>query len=136
MAKNHADLIVLGAGPGGYAAAFRAADLGRKVVLVDPRATLGGVCLNEGCIPSKALLHAAEIIRQAQHMAEWGIAAGKPRVEPRGEQVVERTHLGAIARAYGRALLLGEVEEGAPLGRGAVDGEESTPIQFGERIRW
>ena len=81
MAENHADFIVLGAGPGGYAAAFRAADLGRKVVLVDPRATLGGVCLNEGCIPSKALLHAAEVIRESQHMSDWGIALGKPKVD-------------------------------------------------------
>ncbi len=79
--ENHADFIVLGAGPGGYAAAFRAADLGRDVVLVDPRATLGGVCLNEGCIPSKALLHAAEVIREAHEMSEWGIKFTKPKVD-------------------------------------------------------
>lgn len=81
MSDNHADLIVLGAGPGGYACAFRAADLGRKVVLVDPRATLGGVCLNEGCIPSKALLHAAEVIREARHGSDWGILTGKVSVD-------------------------------------------------------
>ncbi|MDE4275909.1 dihydrolipoyl dehydrogenase [Phaeobacter gallaeciensis] len=81
MSDNHADLIVLGAGPGGYACAFRAADLGRKVVLVDPRATLGGVCLNEGCIPSKALLHAAEVIREARHGSDWGISTGKVSVD-------------------------------------------------------
>lgn len=81
MADNHADLIVLGAGPGGYACAFRAADLGRKVVLVDPRATLGGVCLNEGCIPSKALLHAAEVIREARHGSDWGISTGDVTVD-------------------------------------------------------
>lgn len=81
MAKNHADFIVIGAGPGGYACAFRAADLGLKVVLVDPRATLGGVCLNEGCIPSKALLHAAEIIRESRQMGDWGIALGKPKID-------------------------------------------------------
>jgi dihydrolipoamide dehydrogenase len=79
--ENHADFIVLGAGPGGYTAAFRAADLGRDVVLVDPRATLGGVCLNEGCIPSKALLHAAEIIREAHEMSEWGITFAKPKID-------------------------------------------------------
>jgi len=78
--ENHADFIVFGAGPGGYAAAFRAADLGRDVVLVDPRATLGGVCLNEGCIPSKALLHAAEVIREAREMSDWGIKFAKPKV--------------------------------------------------------
>lgn len=81
MTDNRADFIVLGAGPGGYAAAFRAADLGRKVVLVDPRAGLGGVCLNEGCIPSKALLHAAGLIRDAREIADWGIAFGDPRID-------------------------------------------------------
>lgn len=81
MSDNHADLIVLGAGPGGYACAFRAADLGRKVVMVDPRATLGGVCLNVGCIPSKALLHAAEVIREARHINDWGISTGKSSVD-------------------------------------------------------
>lgn len=81
MTQNHADFIVLGGGPGGYAAAFRAADLGRKVTLVDPRAVIGGVCLNEGCIPSKALLHAAQVIREASHMAEWGVVLGKPKID-------------------------------------------------------
>ncbi len=81
MADNHADFIVLGAGPGGYACAFRAADLGREVVLVDPRATLGGVCLNEGCIPSKALLHAAEIIRETRHGGDWGISTGRVQID-------------------------------------------------------
>ncbi|TDK41171.1 dihydrolipoyl dehydrogenase [Antarcticimicrobium luteum] len=81
MVEKHADFIVLGAGPGGYACAFRAADLGRKVVLVDPRATLGGVCLNEGCIPSKALLHAAEVIREAHEIGDWGIDLGKPKID-------------------------------------------------------
>lgn len=79
---NHADFIVIGAGPGGYACAFRAADLGRKVVLVDPRPTLGGVCLNEGCIPSKALLHAAQVIREAHEMSQsWGISFGSPQID-------------------------------------------------------
>lgn len=78
---DHTELLVLGAGPGGYACAFRAADLGRKVTMVDARDTLGGVCLNEGCIPSKALLHAAEVIREARHMGDWGIAFGKPEID-------------------------------------------------------
>jgi len=81
MAEKHAPFIVLGAGPGGYACAFRAADLGLDVTLVDPRATLGGVCLNEGCIPSKALLHAAEVIREAGHMGDWGIGFSKPEID-------------------------------------------------------
>lgn len=81
MADQHADFIVIGAGPGGYACAFRAADLGRKVVLVDPRASLGGVCLNEGCIPSKALLHAAQVLREAEHASDWGISFAKPKID-------------------------------------------------------
>jgi len=76
-----ADLLVLGAGPGGYTAAFRAADLGRDVTLVERWDTLGGVCLNVGCIPSKALLHAARVIEEAAHMAEHGIVFGQPSIE-------------------------------------------------------
>ncbi|HLS59127.1 MAG TPA: dihydrolipoyl dehydrogenase [Paracoccaceae bacterium] len=78
----HAQLVVLGSGPGGYTAAFRAADLGLKVVLVERYDTLGGVCLNVGCIPSKALLHAAKVIAEAEEMAENGISFGKPQIDP------------------------------------------------------
>ena len=77
----HAEVLVLGAGPGGYTAAFRAADLGKKVVLVERYPTLGGVCLNVGCIPSKALLHAAKVITEAEEMAEHGISFGKPKID-------------------------------------------------------
>ena len=67
MVKNkHIDILVIGSGPGGYAAAFRAADLGRKVMLVDKDPTLGGVCLNRGCIPSKTLLHIAKVLEEAR----------------------------------------------------------------------
>ena len=76
----HAEVLVLGAGPGGYTAAFRAADLGKKVVLVERFATLGGVCLNVGCIPSKALLHVAKVMTEAQEVAHAGIEFGKPKV--------------------------------------------------------
>jgi len=75
------DLLVLGGGPGGYNAAFRAADLGLSVVLVDARATLGGVCLNEGCIPSKALLHAAKALDDARGLTDLGIEFEVPRVK-------------------------------------------------------
>ena len=75
------EMLVLGAGPGGYSAAFRAADLGMKTVLVERFATLGGVCLNVGCIPSKALLHVAAVMDEAAHLAAAGIAFGKPTVE-------------------------------------------------------
>lgn len=77
----HADVAVLGAGPGGYTAAFRAADLGKKVVLIERYPTLGGVCLNVGCIPSKALLHAAKVITEAEEVASQGIAFGKPEID-------------------------------------------------------
>ncbi len=75
------DVLVLGAGPGGYSAAFRAADLGKKVVLVDRWPALGGVCLNVGCIPSKALLHAAKVIAEAREMGEHGVSFGAPQVD-------------------------------------------------------
>ena len=75
------DLVVVGAGPGGYSAAFRAADLGLKVVLVERDATLGGVCLNVGCIPSKALLHAAKVIAEARDMAAHGVHFGPPQID-------------------------------------------------------
>lgn len=74
-------LVVIGAGPGGYTAAFRAADLGLEVILVERWPVLGGVCLNVGCIPSKALLHAAQFIDEAEAMAEHGIYFGKPRID-------------------------------------------------------
>ncbi len=74
------DVLVLGAGPGGYSAAFRAADLGLKVIIVERYATLGGVCLNVGCIPSKALLHVAAVMDEVNHMADLGVDFGKPVV--------------------------------------------------------
>jgi dihydrolipoamide dehydrogenase len=80
-ADFEAEILVFGAGPGGYTAAFRAADLGQKVVLVDKRATLGGVCLNVGCIPSKALLHVAKTIDEAAAMAAHGVSFGPPAID-------------------------------------------------------
>ena len=74
-------MLVLGAGPGGYSAAFRAADLGLKVVLVERYATLGGVCLNVGCIPSKALLHVAAVMDEVSHFEALGVSYGKPQVD-------------------------------------------------------
>ncbi len=75
------DVLVLGAGPGGYSAAFRAADLGLKTVLVERYATLGGVCLNVGCIPSKALLHTAAVMDAARELAAHGVSFGEPKVD-------------------------------------------------------
>ena len=76
----NAEVLVLGGGPGGYSAAFRAADLGKKVVLIERFPVLGGVCLNVGCIPSKALLHAAQIIHEADEFAEHGVTFDKPTI--------------------------------------------------------
>jgi len=78
---THAEVLVLGAGPGGYTAAFRAADLGRQVVLVDSRGPLGGVCLNVGCIPSKALLHAAKVIAETKEMSHAGLSFAAPTID-------------------------------------------------------
>jgi len=75
------DVVVLGGGPGGYSAAFRAADLGLQVAIVERYATLGGVCLNVGCIPSKALLHVAAVMDEASHMADLGVVFGEPTVD-------------------------------------------------------
>ncbi len=83
-AEISTEVVVLGAGPGGYTAAFRAADLGKKVVLVERYQTLGGVCLNVGCIPSKALLHTAQIINEAEHMKANGVTFGKPKIDLKG----------------------------------------------------
>jgi dihydrolipoyl dehydrogenase len=78
---RHVGLLVLGAGPGGYTAAFRAADLGLEVLVVDGRDTLGGVCLNVGCIPSKALLHAAKVISETKEMSEHGLSFAAPTID-------------------------------------------------------
>src|SRR5437764_3491473 len=75
------DVLVLGAGPGGYTAAFRAADLGQRVVLVERYPSLGGVCLNVGCIPSKALLHAAKVVTEAEEMSHFGIKMSRPEFD-------------------------------------------------------
>ncbi|MCJ7874897.1 dihydrolipoyl dehydrogenase [Marinovum sp. 2_MG-2023] len=76
----HAEVVVLGSGPGGYTAAFRAADLGKKVVLIEKDPYLGGVCLNIGCIPSKALLHVAKVITEAEEMSAHGVTFAKPKI--------------------------------------------------------
>ena len=105
------DLLVLGAGPGGYSAAFRAADLGLKVVVVERYAQLGGVCLNVGCIPSKALLHVAAVIDEVSHMAALGVDFGAPVVDIdklRGhkEKVVTKLTGGLAAMAKMRKVTI------------------------------
>lgn len=104
-----AEVVVLGAGPGGYTAAFRAADLGRKVVLVERYPQLGGVCLNVGCIPSKALLHAAAIINETAEMAHMGVSFGAPEIDldklrAGKDQVVKRLTQGLEGLAKQRGV--------------------------------
>jgi dihydrolipoamide dehydrogenase len=105
----HAEVLVLGAGPGGYTAAFRAADLGKKVVLVERFPTLGGVCLNVGCIPSKALLHSAQIIHEAAESASTGVSFGAPvidldKVRDHKNRVVKTLTMGLTSMAKQRGV--------------------------------
>ena len=79
--KKHIDIIVIGSGPGGYAAGFRAADLGRQVLIVDKDPTLGGVCLNRGCIPSKTLLHIAKVLEETESLKKMGVGFSKPKID-------------------------------------------------------
>ena len=78
---KHYEIVVIGAGPGGYAAAFRAADLGKRVLLIDRDNELGGVCLNRGCIPSKALLHISKVMSEAEHLSKMGVTYSKPAID-------------------------------------------------------
>lgn len=124
------DVLVLGAGPGGYSAAFRAADLGLKVVLVERYATLGGVCLNVGCIPSKALLHVAAVMDEVSHMADLGVDFGKPVVNVdklRGhkEKVIGKLTGGLAAMAKMRKVTIVR-GYGAFVGPNHVEVEETS----------
>ena len=113
--ESTTQLLVLGAGPGGYTAAFRAADLGLRVVLVEREPVLGGVCLNVGCIPSKALLHAAKVIADARDMAAHGISFGAPNIDLpalrdwKGKVIGQLTHgLQGLARQRKVEVVSGE----------------------------
>jgi dihydrolipoamide dehydrogenase len=124
------DLLVLGAGPGGYSAAFRAADLGLKVVLVERYAQLGGVCLNVGCIPSKALLHVAAVMDEVSHLSALGVDFGKPVVNVdtlRGhkEKVIAKLTGGLAAMAKMRKVTIVR-GYGAFVGANHVQVEETT----------
>ncbi|PHM20859.1 MAG: dihydrolipoyl dehydrogenase [Curvibacter sp. PD_MW3] len=124
------DVLVLGGGPGGYSAAFRAADLGLKVVLVERYATLGGVCLNVGCIPSKALLHVAAVMDEVSHLGDLGVDFGKPVVnidKLRGhkEKVIGKLTGGLAAMAKMRKVTVVR-GYGAFVGANHVEVEETT----------
>jgi len=99
-------LVVLGGGPGGYAAAFLAADKGQKVILIDARSRPGGTCLHVGCIPSKALLHTAKLITEARHAAHFGVTFGEPQIDINGvraaaQKIVDKMsgNLASLAKA-------------------------------------
>jgi dihydrolipoamide dehydrogenase len=136
------DMLVLGAGPGGYSAAFRAADLGMNTVLVERYATLGGVCLNVGCIPSKALLHVAAVIDETAAMAAHGVTFAKPQIDIdklRGykEQVIKKmtTGLAGMAKARKVNVVQGVGQFVSPnhLEVTAADGSKKT-VQFKQAI--
>ncbi len=135
------DLVVLGGGPGGYTAAFRAADLGLSVCLVESRKQLGGVCLNVGCIPSKTLLHAAAVIEEASESKEFGISFGQPEIDleklrNKKTQIIEQLTSGLDTLCAARKVKRLE-GHGTYTGKNSMvvnkDGEEST-ITFGATI--
>ena len=140
MAELDCDVVVLGAGPGGYSAAFRAADLGLKTVLVERYPVLGGVCLNVGCIPSKALLHTAAVMDAARGLAEHGIAFGEPKVDLAKlrafkDKVVGKLTGGLAAMAKMRKVTVVQgVGAFAGPNQLAVDGKEKSTVRFAKAI--
>ncbi len=133
-ADLEAEVVVLGSGPGGYTAAFRAADLGCKVVLVERYPTLGGVCLNVGCIPSKALLHAAKVIDDAKGMRDHGVDFGEPAIDSEKlyrwqRSVVEKLTGGLASMAKKRGVTVvqgkGRFSSSRELAVTGSDGEHS-----------
>ncbi len=139
---HSAEVVVLGAGPGGYSAAFRAADLGLSTILVERAQTLGGVCLNVGCIPSKALLHAAKVISEASELSAAGIEFGVPTIDQDGlrawkDSIVSTLTggLAAMAKARGVTVIRGEGRFGDPntIEVTGPDGAVTT-VKFGSAI--
>lgn len=127
MESTKTELVVLGAGPGGYAAAFYAADLGKKVILVEKETRLGGVCLIEGCIPSKALLHATKLISETEESAERGIRFGAPEIDTAKlrswkDTIVDKLSQGVAMLAKGRGV---EVM----FGRGRFEGPRTLRVE-------
>jgi dihydrolipoamide dehydrogenase len=143
------EMVVLGAGPGGYSAAFRAADLGMKTVLVERYATLGGVCLNVGCIPSKALLHVAAVMDEAAHFAALGVEFGAPKIDlgklrAHKEKVVgkltgglagmAKTRKVTTVRGIGRFVGPNHLEVQLTSGPGQAPTGEKTVVRFAKAI--
>ena len=99
----HSHVVVLGGGPGGYAAAFLAADLGMETTIVEADARLGGTCLLRGCIPSKALLHVARVIEEAHEMSAWGVDFAKPKINVDAVRARKEKVIGNLTGAAGTA---------------------------------
>ena len=121
------DVVVLGGGPGGYVAAFRAADLGLKTAVVDVREKPGGVCVYEGCIPSKALLHVAALISEAQHAQEIGISFGKPNIDLDKLRDFKNKVVGNLTAGAGQLAKARKIEW--ILGRGRFESSQSILVQ-------
>jgi dihydrolipoamide dehydrogenase len=147
--KIETEVVVLGSGPGGYSAAFRAADLGKKVVMIERFANIGGVCLNVGCIPSKAYLHAARAIEDAAAMADKGIVFAKPEIDPvklceAKDKIVNRLARGlsglakrrnvTVIQGFGKFISSNEIEVETQEGKQVVH-FENVIIAAGSRPR-
>jgi dihydrolipoamide dehydrogenase len=140
-ADHEFDLVVVGSGPGGYTAAFRAADLGLNTALVEQFPVLGGVCLNVGCIPSKALLHAARVITEAEEMQEFGVSFGQPtidlnRLRQWKQQIVGQLTggLSGLAKQRKVTVLRGEGRFQSPNQLIVNDNDGATTVQFKQAI--
>ncbi|HAU10198.1 MAG TPA: dihydrolipoyl dehydrogenase, partial [Gammaproteobacteria bacterium] len=140
-ADHEFDLVVVGSGPGGYTAAFRAADLGLNTALVEQFPVLGGVCLNVGCIPSKALLHAARVITEAEEMQAFGVSFGQPTIDLnrlrqwKQEIVGQLTGgLSGLAKQRKVTVLRGEGRFQSPNRLVVNDNGSATTVQFKQAI--
>ncbi len=138
MSEIKCQVAVLGGGPGGYTAAFRAADLGKEVVLIDNSPKLGGVCLQWGCIPSKVLLHAAQVINDAEELSEWGVSFGKPKVDLKKlksykEGVINKLTTGLAGMAKGRKINVVQ-GTGTFLDANTIQVDTETKVLFDECI--
>src|SRR6185436_599093 len=126
MAHESTQVAVLGAGPGGYAAAFYAADLGMRVALIDEEANPGGVCLYRGCIPSKALLHVAKVIDEARHASAWGISFAEPKIDIDKLRAFKQGVVDKLTGGVGQVAKLRKVK--FLQGRGMLTGARSMRI--------
>ncbi len=147
MSEIQTEVVVLGSGPGGYTAAFRAADLGKKVVLIERYENIGGVCLNVGCIPSKALLHSAKVLEEAHEMAQCGIDFGKPKIDTKklrdwknkvvsrltgGLKMLAKQRKVEIVQGVGKFISNNQIEVEGPKGKQSIRFENAI-IAVGSR---